>query len=139
MPGLWGFGTQLEQGDGATPEVFTPIANITNISLPAPAVDTYDVTSHDSPTRYREFVNGLIDAGEVSCDINYDPEEHDTIMSGIAASEVGNFRITFPSGAQWAFAAVITGFEASVPIDDKMSGSLTFKVSGAVTATPATP
>lgn len=132
MAGLDAFGTQLQRGDGATPtENFTPIANVTDITPPALERETLDVTAHDSPDAWREFIGGLKDGGEVSVDVNYDPREHDGIIDDFADANPRNYKIVWPGTlGEWAFTALLTGFEPEAPHDDKLAASLTFKVSG---------
>lgn len=132
MAGIDGFGTILKRGDGETPEVFTAIANLTNVDDGGRTRNTIDVTAHDSPNAYMEFVGGLIDPGEVTIDINYDPAVHDVLEADLEDTDPRNYQIVFPDTAAttFSFAAVMTGFSKSAPHDDKLSGSLTFKVSG---------
>lgn len=132
MAGIDGFGTLLKRGDGAEPEVFTAIANATNITAPGLARNTIDVSAHDSPNKYMEFVGGMIDPGEVSIDVNYDPTEHDTLVADLEDEDPRNYELVFPDTANttWSFAAVLTGFEATAPYDDKLTATLTYKVSG---------
>lgn len=137
MAGLDAFGTQLQRGDGATPsENFTPIANVTDITPPALERETLDVTAHDSPDAWRQFIGGLKDGGEVSVDVNYDPREHDGIIDDFADAAPRNYKIVWPGTlGEWAFTALLTGFEPEAPHDDKLAASLTFKVSGKPTIT----
>ncbi|MFH9957310.1 phage tail tube protein [Streptomyces roseolus] len=137
MPGRDAFGTQLKRGDGAGPEVFTAIAQATSISGPNLSRTTIDVTAHDSPNRHMEFVGGLINPGEVTLDINYDPDVHDVLVADLEDEEPRNYQLTFapPITATWAFAAVMTGFQQTAPHDGKYTGSLTFQVSGKPTIT----
>lgn len=132
MAGMDGFGVQLQRGDGEGPEVFTAIADITNLSGPGLSRETLDVTSHGSPDGWMEFLGGLKDPGEVTADINYQPALHDTLVADFDDTAPRNYRIVFPdTGATtWAFPAIITGFEPEAPYDDKAAASLTFKVSG---------
>ena len=130
MAGIDAFGTQLLRGDGGTPEIFTAIANVTSISGPSLSRETIDVTAHDSPDGWMEFVGGLKDAGEVSADINYDPSKHDTLVADFDDDEPRNYQLVFPDGTTWSFAAILTGFEPEAPYDDKLAASLTFKVTG---------
>ncbi|MFJ2707854.1 phage tail tube protein [Streptomyces sp. NPDC087428] len=132
MAGIDGFGTVLKRGDGEEPEVFTAIANLTNVDDGGRTRTTIDVTAHDSPNQYMEFVGGLIDPGEVTVDINYDPAVHDVLEADLEDTDPRNYQIVFPDTAEttFSFAAVMTGFSKSAPYDDKLSGSLTFKVSG---------
>lgn len=93
MAGRDGFGTELRRGDGAGPEVFEPIGNVGIFSGPNSERETYDVTAHDSPPNFREFISGLIDGGEVSVECHYDPDKHDDIY--------GDFKNPNPSTTRW--------------------------------------
>lgn len=137
MSGLNAFGTVISRGNGAGPEVFTAIANCTSIKPPGISRNTLDVTAHDSPGAWAEFVGGIKDGGEFSTDVNYDPEEHDALLDDLDEDDPVNYKITFPSGAVWAFAAILTGFEPDAPFDGKLAASLKWKVSGLPTFTPA--
>jgi len=133
MPGLDAFGVILEREETIDAEDFVAIANIESLSGPGVEREQIDVTSHDSPEQWEEFVFGIKRTGEVSCDVNYDPSEHDGILQGdFATSEPRNYRIIWPDPAEtiWAFKAGLTGFEPDAPHDDKLSASLTFKLSG---------
>ncbi|MFE2936663.1 phage tail tube protein [Streptomyces sp. NPDC059278] len=138
MAGINGFGVKLKRGDGAATEVFAAIADITNLTGPGLSRTTVDVTSHDSPNAYMEFVGGLKDGGEVSADINYQPAVHDVLVDDLDDEEPRNYKIVFPDEAAttWSFGALLTGFEPSAPYDDKLSASLTLKVSGKPTIAP---
>lgn len=131
MAGLDAFGTQLQRGDGATPEVFTPLANVTDITPPGLERETYDVTAHDSEDAWREFIGGLKDGGEVELDLNYDPREHDSLIADFSDAVPRNYKVVWPGTlGNWTFKAVITGFEPEAPHDDKLAASVTYKVSG---------
>lgn len=132
MAGIDAFGTQFKRGDGAGPEVFTALANVSNISGPSLTRNTIDVTAHDSPDAWMEFVGGLKDGGEVTVDVNYDPSAHDALVADLSDEDPRNYQIVFPDPdtTTWAFPGILTGFQPSAPIDDKLSASLTYKVAG---------
>jgi predicted secreted protein len=128
-----GFGTTFKTGNGADPnEIFTAMAEVTNITPPGMSRDTVDVTHEQSPEAWREFIAGLKDAGEVSIDMNFVPGGTDAAALMAELSLTGktakkNRKIVFPDGSEFAFTAILT--------DDKMSASVTFKVSGKPTLT----
>ena len=137
MAGLDGFGVLLERSDMAATPVFTALAGITNLGGPELERETYDVTAHDSPDAWREFIGGLKDGGEVSAEVNYNPDAHDVLVADFEDDTPRNYRITWPGvGAVWAFAAILTGFNPEAPHDDKMTAEITLKVSGRPTITP---
>lgn len=131
------YGTLLQSGDGGAPEVFTTVAEVTDISGPSLALDPLDVTSHESPGAFREFVGGLLDGGEVTFTINYVPTgaTHDAttgLLADMVARTVRNFQLIFPDvgATQWSFSALVTAFEPAEPVDDRLSAELTLKVTG---------
>lgn len=131
------FGTLLKIGDGGSPETFTTIAEVTNISGPSLSMNTVDVTSHDSTDGWREFVGGLLDGGEVTLDINFIPTDPThSYSTGLLNDMVNrtkrNFQLVFPDAGNttWSFTALITAFEPSAPTDDKLSASVTLKITG---------
>lgn len=117
-------------------ETLAAVAQISNISGPALAADTEDVTTHDSPGAWEESVVTILRTGEVTLEIVYDPgeETHDAstgLLSMLDARTPAGFSIEFPDETEWAFAAFVTGFEPSAPVDGALTASVTLKVTGA--------
>lgn len=136
MAGHDAFGTQLERStDGGT--TFTAIGNVTSFSGPAAEREAYDVTAHDGPNNFREFVGGLVNGGEVSCELNYDPAIHDTLYDDFSSDTAVSYKMSSPVGESWEFSAILTGFEREMPVDDKMTATLTWQVTGKPTLTAA--
>lgn len=132
MPGLDGFGVVLNRETTPGGGIYAAIANITNLGGPKIEREQIDVTSHDSPDQWEEFVFGIKRSGEVSVDVNYDPSEHDSLLDDFNSSEPRSYQIIWPDplATTWTFDAGLTGFEPEAPFDDKLAASLTFKVSG---------
>lgn len=136
--GISAFGTLLKIGDGGSPtESFTIIAEVTNIGGPSLSLDQIEITHHSSTGGWKEFIGGLLDGGEVSFDINYDPvgATHDAttgLIADIVARTKRNFQLVFPDtgNTTWSFTALVTKFEPSEPVGDKLAASVTLKVSG---------
>lgn len=134
-----GYGTLFKTGDGAATEVFTTFGEMTGIKLPKMKVDTHDVTHNQSPSGAKEFIAGLLDAGEVTIDFNLIPGGAGALALmtelGNVPRPVKNRQIVFPDGCYFSFAAFFTDFEPSAPIDGKMAGTATFKITGLPTLT----
>lgn len=132
MPGLDAFGVTLEREETIDGEDYIPVGNIESLSGPGIEREQIDVTSHDSPEQWEEFVFGIKRTGELEVDVNYDPSKHDFLLDDFATPEPRNYRITWPDPDEtvWKFKAGLTGFEPEAPHDDKLSASLTFKLSG---------
>lgn len=133
-----GYGTLFASGNGASPEVFTTLGEVTNITPPGWSRDTVDATHELSPGAHREFIAGMADPGEVSLDLNFVPGgaaraalEAEKALTGSSAAITR--KITYPDGSYLTFTGILTAVEDEAPIDDKMASTVTFKVSGAPT------
>lgn len=136
MSGRDGFGTQFRRATTLSPgNVFETIANVTNVGGPSRSRETIDVTSHDSPGQWMEFIGGLKDGGEISLDINYDPAEatHD-LDDDFDDTTARNYQVVILPDTEdeytWSISGVMTGLEDEFPYDDKMARTMTIKVSG---------
>lgn len=130
-------GTLLKMGDGAGPEVFTTIAEVSSIKGPSLSRATVDVTSHDSVGGFREYIGGLGDGGELTFDMNYIPTgaTHNAstgVLSKLKNNTRTNFKLVFTDAGptEWAFSGFVTKFDTSEPIDNRIMASVTIKVSG---------
>jgi predicted secreted protein len=130
--GTIGHGSKFSMGDGGSPEVFVDVAEVFAITPPNFTRDAVDVTHMQSPEKWREWVPGLRDAGEVEIQVNFIPGNatQDQLWEAFNDDVPSNFRITFPNNEVWNFAAMCTGFAAEDPLDAKMTATVTFKVSG---------
>ncbi len=131
-------GTLLKLGDGATPvEGFTTIAEVTDIGGPSLALEIADVTNHSSLEGWREKIGTLLDAGEVSLSINYQPT-HSThnnttgLIRDLRARTKRNFQLIFTDAGltTWLFTALVTGFEPGEPIDGQLTADITLTITG---------
>lgn len=128
-----GYGSKFAIYNGSA---YIDVAEVTNITWPGYSRDAVDATHMASPNTFREYIAGLMDAGEVSVEINFVPSATDVIVAAMVAG-VGQFQIEHVSGMKLQFSAIVTGYEAAVPLDDKMTASATFKVTGKPTALAA--
>lgn len=135
---LIGYGTTFAFGDGADPEVFTALAEVTDISPPSDSIDIIEVTHMGSPDRTKEFVGALNDPGECSFDIHFLPGAgDDALIQAKRGSNIGakaNYRITYPNDETWTFTAILTGYTPTVPVNDRMTATVTFKVTSSYVA-----
>ncbi|MGS4883459.1 phage tail tube protein [Roseibium sp. MB-4] len=128
-----GHGTSFQRsGDGTAGGVFASLAGVMAISGPGLSRDAVDVTDMASLGGWREFAGGLKDPGEVSLDLEFDPDGPDvtSLLADIHEDTPGYYKIVFPDTTEWGFPAFVTGYEPTAPLDDKMTASVTFKLSG---------
>lgn len=125
-----GLGIKLEMADLVTPNTFVEITEVFNLKPPSEKDDTVEATHYQSPDRRREYIPGLTDSGECSFDMNYVPGS-DTDVAMIAAKGVEKrLRLTFPNGVTIVFHGVRQGYEKNAPLDDRMTATVTFRVTG---------
>lgn len=143
--GRWAFGTLLQMGDGASPEVFTTLAEVKDISGPDISLDTEDITPHDAVGGWEEFIPTILRSGEVTFDLNFVPSstQHGDSAGGLINilknRTKTNFKLVLPTTPtySWAFAAYVTGFSNSMPVGGVLGASVTLKVTGVLAlATP---
>src|SRR5689334_10221802 len=107
VPGL---GTLLKIGDGGGTEVFTSIAQITEISGPDGEITTAETTNLSSTAR--TFRGVILDEGELTFTMQYDPRgASHTILDGYYRAfppATHHFQLIFQSASMLAFTAIIT-------------------------------
>lgn len=131
-------GTLLKIGDGGSPtESFTTIFQVLDIGGPSLELEAIESTNHSSTGGWREFIGGLLGGGEVGFEVNYEPTQATLnatagLINDMENRTVRNFQLVFPdTGATtWSFAALVTKFEPSAPVDGKLTASVTLTISG---------
>lgn len=132
---LHGYGTVIKLGDGASPEVFTDLAEVTKITPPGPEVETIDVTHLTSPDATKEFIAGLISPGEVSLEMNFIPAgtTFSTLKTALESRAIKNFKIVFSDdspSSEVDFSGLVKTISTEVPLDDRMTATVSIQVSG---------
>lgn len=132
-------GIFLKIGDGGGGgEVFTTLGQVISFRGPSRRRETVDSSDHDTQG-FREFLATLIDSGEVSGTVHYDPDlaTHEQMEDDFNAGTLRNFQVDYSGKGitlgPAAFAAIVTQWEADHPSDGKLTADFTLKVSGAVT------
>lgn len=131
MAKLAAYGTALRKAG-------TPIAAVSSLSGPNLQASTIDVTSHDSVNATREFVSGLIDAGEISASLIFDPNvaTHIGLWNDLVSRTSASYSIVYPftGGVETVtFTAFVTGFG---PIEAQPDGAITANITLKVAAAP---
>lgn len=119
--GISGFGTTISVDA-------TPIAEVSSISISGMSADDIDLTHHESPDGFREFVSGVVDGGTVDIELNYTKAQRAALMALWRDNET--FVITYPDNSTDTFDGYINDFGQESPFDDKLSCTATFKISG---------
>ena len=104
------------------------LAEILDVSGPNTSRENQNV-SHMGTTDWHEFLpTKLTDAGELSVDLHFNPGT--TPPWGDANEAI---EITFPDTSTWTFQGHLSSFEPGAPLEEKMTASVTIKVSGEIT------
>ena len=133
-----GVGTQFLRGDTDSSSTgYTAIAEVNSITGPTKTRAFIDVTSLDSTGGYREFITSFRDAGEVTLEMNFTRDGYVLINSDFESEGSQPFRIILPDtgNTQLDFDAYVTDISMAIPLDDKVTSSVTLKVTGLVTLT----
>ncbi len=125
-----GYGSALELALASDPANFTYVSEVFNGTPPSDTDDQHDASHWQSPNRTREYIPGMTDAGEASFEMNYVPGSVvDRFLMSIKGQRL-IARLTFPNGVQCIFRCSRAGYEKDIPNDDKMTATLTLRVSG---------
>lgn len=109
---------------------------VNSISLGGVSRDVVDA-SHLLTVGGKEFIaSEYYDPGELSLEIHHDPSISPmALLTNVGTAQVCT--IIFANGGttttKWSAYGFASGFEASVPKDDMMTGTLTVKLSGNLT------
>lgn len=138
-----GVGSVLARGNGATPEVFTKIAEIRRIGGPALGLKMVDVTNMDSPSATEELLATIVTSGEVAFEGNCLLGSNDATQLGCVTDLQGriqrNFQYTLPTPpggsapSPWTFSGYFNKFETENPHDNAITFKASIKITGVVT------
>jgi len=133
----FGKGTLLRRETAPGSGVYETIAECKTISGPGTDADEIDITNQDSVGAVREFLRGLINPGEITTEVNFDPNDatHDGstgCFADLLAGTVRSWRVVFPTTptATLQFTAFVKGFPMTSPVDNVLTASLTLKLTG---------
>lgn len=68
-----GWGGEVHLGTANTEDSLVELSEITSVGFPQDEADEHDVTNLKSPGRRKEYIQGLIDGGEIPLTGNYVP------------------------------------------------------------------
>lgn len=132
-----GVGVQFQRENDGSSGQYTAWAEVNSIEGPDPTRETIDVTSLDSTGGYREFIASFRDSGEVRLEMNFTRTTYEAAKTDFDSDDSVNYRISIPDAdtTKIEFAAFITGHPLSITPDDKITVSVTLKITGEVTVT----
>ena len=123
-----------------TPGDFEPIGQIANITPPGAQRDVIEVDDLNPTNEVKKKLLGLIDCGELTLTLNYDPEDegHQDLEDDFHAGLAHNYQIELVSGGIWDITGIVTGFAPSeISAGDVMQAEVTITVTAKPEYTPA--
>ena len=129
-------GTTIAVGNGASPEVFTTIAGITDLAeIPQ---EHAEVEKTDIADTHEQFFQGLGIASEVTFSGNLDSTNtaQDAVRTSKGADTTKNYKITLTDSPATllTFSARVTRVAHSGPAKDRLMFHFTLKLTTVVTA-----
>ena len=116
--------------EGATPDTYVAVAEVVAITPPGMSRDSAEATHLKSPDEFKEYIAGLMDAGDASFTFNYVPSATEAMYLAFQA-RTGKYQITFPNGVMMRFSGFFTAYEPpELTPGGKMEASATIKTSG---------
>jgi hypothetical protein len=137
-----GWGGELHVSTDNTEANLVELLEVREVGFPNDEADEHEVTHLKSPGRRKEFISGLIDGGEFTATLNYDPGNATDLLL-TAAKDTGDTRkvkIVIPDNtgtgtADWNMVTSVfvkrwapDNMEANAPI----TATATFRVTGAL-------
>lgn len=113
-----------------------PVASIISLAGPNKSANVINVTAHDSPDGFEQFISGLRNGGEFSGSGNFIPGDTNGQIAMNSDFDAGTPRVallTFPAamGATiTAAVAIITAFSLTANASEQAQFSFTIKISG---------
>lgn len=125
-------GYETTPGGGA----YTTVGEVFEFSGTSSSMDTVDSTDFSHSDGHRRFIAGLIDAGEITFTMNFDPAL--TVYAAIdtlyKARVIRKWRFAYAgSTVNTVVDAFVIGLSRAVPMDDKMTMEISLKLSGTMT------
>jgi predicted secreted protein len=113
---------------------FSAIAEVNSISGPNKSRATMDVTSLDSTGGYREFRASFRDPGEVQLSMNFTLATYTLLNDDFEDESPRDYQIEFPDAGKttFEFSGLVTAMGSAVPLDDKVTATVTIKITGPV-------
>ena len=133
------YGTFLKMGDGASPENFTTVAEITDSpAIPILGAKMEDATSHDSGG-WEEFIPTLQNGGEPAFKVNWLPtgathNETTGVLAAYMNRTKKNWKVVLPNTVKtFSFAAYVAEFKGDANVPNKLTAEIKLKITGPVT------
>lgn len=133
-----GHGTQIQRGGLLDTDPFTNVMEVISFDSPDEQGDDIEVSHFESPSKIKEFIRGMIDAGTAAISVNWNPgvyASHASLRSDKVDGLLRYYRFILPGAMETiTFRAYVKGLKRNADPNGAVTADVTFKVS-TVTAT----
>ena len=109
------------------------LLNVSWSGISRPAIKTTHMSTTAAAQNFGEdtYIPGdFADPGELTLELNFNPDSTPPVQQADVAATI---TVTWNGGATWACDGFMTGFELNCPMEEKMTCSATYKLTGDVT------
>jgi hypothetical protein len=113
------------------------IGDVYTLGAPEVSRDAVDNTKLDAPGRFRQYMKGMLEGGEMSLQVANDTAEVGlaALLADLTGPGVGTVSITWLDGFAMSFPGFVTKFQPATDAAGKDAADLTIKVAGQITFT----
>lgn len=123
---------QFKLGSGASPQVYTKVAEVLRIGQVGSTASEVDVTNMDSTAK--EYIGGLADGAPMEIEFNYlnGNVQQEDLRDSVGDTEA--IQIVWPDTTQADFNFVVLGFNINESTPEaQITASVSGRISGAIT------
>lgn len=112
--------------------IWEKMAEVTAINHSGLDVDMLETTSLDNTDRYKTFIAGMIDGGEISLSMNFTRDEYETAKNDAESTSNQNYEIVLsdPDNTSFEFEGHITNIPFALEAPGLITSDVTIKVTG---------
>lgn len=137
-----GYGTILSRGNGASPQVFTRLAEVRKVGEFGSERGLIDMTNLDSPDAFMEYLLAMKDGVELPVEANFLPaNETQGAETGLIADHNDgtrrDFELELPGDfGTFTFSALVKAWKANIAPNEGLIATFTLKLTGAIEYIP---
>jgi hypothetical protein len=128
-----GHGTLLQRGGVASTDAYTDVEECIAFDAPNEMADEHEASHFQSPDGYKEYIAGMIDAGEATATLNWRPDLYASqaaFRTDAADRLLRYYKIILPNAMETiTFRAFVKGMKPDVTPNGALTMAITFRVS----------
>lgn len=130
-------GSQMQAGDVSTPTNFVNVPLVRTMTLSNLTADKLDGTNHDTPSNFRDWLQGLKDWGPLAFECLWDPQAsmHTQFFNDFKAGTERYYRVLILAQtvtlATFTFKAFVGNYPFTIPFDALLTLNVELQIKGA--------